>query len=135
MKNLILTAALLLVASITFGQQKANLVGIHALTITLDPDVTMNQFKAFVIDKWIPEFEKNTEGLKLFLLKGIRGENNNSLGLLYVFESEEARNKYFNDDGSPSELGKSGNEKMEPVNKELEKLGTFTSKYTDWIIQ
>ena len=135
MKKLFLTLTLLLFVGITFGQQKGNLIGTHVLTVTLDPDVTMNQFKAFVLEKWIPTFEKNSEGVKLFLMDGIRGKHNNSLGLLYVFESEENRDKYFNEDGSQNELGKAWAEKMKPINEAMAKLGSWKRERTDWVIQ
>jgi hypothetical protein len=85
--------------------------------------------------KLIPEIEKNMPNWKVYLLKGIRGENNNSFGLLYVIKSAQDRDKYYNVDGSDSELGKSLNAKLKPVSDELEKLGTLSTKYTDWIVQ
>lgn len=137
MKNLILTAALILVFGTTFGQmlQKGNLVGVHHLTVNLDPDVNMNQFKDFYVNKVIPEYEKHITGTKAYLLKGIRGENINSLGIIWIFETEGDRNKYFNEDGSFSDFGNTTFEKLQPIDDELEKLGTWTSKYTDWIVQ
>jgi hypothetical protein len=137
MKKLILTAALILVVGTTFGQilQKGNLVGFHFMTITLNPDVTMDQFIDFSVTKYIPEFEKNFPGVKLYIAKGIRGENESSLAMIWLFESEETRNKYFNEDESLNELGKSAQEKLQPIVEEGNKLGTFTTTYTDWVIQ
>ena len=137
MKKLILTAALILVVGTTFGQtfQKGNLVGFHVMTINLDPDVTMNQFMDFFTNKVGPEFEKNFPGIKTYIAKGIRGENKNSFGLIYLFETEEIRNKYFNEDGTFTELGNSAFEKIQPISEELSKLGTYTTIYTDWVIQ
>ena len=45
------------------------------------------------------------------------------------------KNKYFNDDGSPTDLRKPGMEKVRAVEKELEKLGTYKTKYTDWVVE
>ena len=136
MKKLILTAALILVVGTTFGQtlQKGNFIGLHVMTINLDPDVTMNQFLDFYVNKYIPEFEKNFPGVKLYIVKGIRGENENSFGSVYLFDSEEVRDKYF-ENGTLTELGKSASEKLQPTTEELQKLGTVTSTYTDWVIQ
>ena len=121
---------------ITFGQtlQKGNVIGTHVLTINLDPDVTMNQFKAGLMNKWIPELEKQIPGMKVFLLNGNRGENNNRLGFLYIFESKEHRDKFWADDGA-TELGNAVLEKMNSVSTELEKLGTWSWKFTDWVIE
>ena len=137
MKKLISTTFLILLVGITFGQtlQKGNLVGLHVMTINLDPNVTMNQYLEFYTSKVIPEFEKHFAGTKAYLIKGIRGESDNSYGVLYFFESEGDRDKFFNDDGSLSELGEAANEKVTPISEELNKLGTSTTKYTDWIIQ
>lgn len=136
MEKLILTAALILVVGTTFGQtlQKGNFIGLHVITINLDPDVTMNQFLDFYVNKYIPEFEKNFPGVKLYIVKGIRGENENSFGSVYLFDSEEVRDKYF-ENGTLTELGKSASEKLQPTTEELQKLGTLTSTYTDWVIQ
>ena len=137
MKNFILTFLLLLAAGFTYGQsiQKGNLLGVHNLTVKLEADVTMNQFKDFFSNKVIPEYEKYFTGVKAHLLEGVRGDNKNSLGLLFFFESENVRNKYFNEDGSQSDLGIATFEKLQSVQAELAKLGTWTSKYTDWIVQ
>ena len=137
MKKLILTAALILVVVTTFGQtlQKGNLIGFHVGTVILDPDVTMNQYKDFILNKMIPEFEKNFPGMKLYLAKGIRGENENGFGMLYFADSVEDRDKYWNEDGTLNELGNSAYEKLQPMIEEGSKLGTFTSSYTDWVIQ
>jgi hypothetical protein len=73
--------------------------------------------------------------MTMILLEGKRGENANSLGWLFLFDSEEDRNKYFNEDGTTSELWDTANQKMEAINEEMNKLGTWTSVYTDWIVQ
>jgi hypothetical protein len=135
MKRLIVITALILLAGFTFGQklQKGNLVGMHVLTIDLE-DITMNQFLDFYSSQLIPKLEKNAPGWKAHLVKGIRGENENSFGLIWVIESDEVRNKYYNEDGSPTELGISIQENVQPIVDELNKLGTMTSEYTDWLV-
>ena len=137
MKKLILTAAFIfLLVGVTFGQslQKGNLIGTHVLTVDLKPDVTMEQFQEFFISKVIPEFEKHYPGWKIYLVKGIRGENENRIGTIAVIKSEEHRDKYYNEDGSLTKLGTATREKMNPVWEELEKLGTYTRIITDWLI-
>ena len=137
MKKLFLIAAVILIAGITYGQslQKGNLVGTHTITVSLKPGVTMEKYTDFFKTKVIPEMEKNMPTWNVYLLKGIRGENNNSFGLLYIIKSAQDRDKYYNADGSDSELGKSLNVKLKPVLDELGKLGTLTTKYTDWLVQ
>lgn len=139
MKKLILLAALVLVACTTFGQtiQKGNLVGVHVIDVTIQPDVTYNQWKDFYVNKLIPKMnEAYQDDAKVFLLEGIRGESKNEIGLIYVFKSEEDRDKYFNEDGSLNEFGEKFREKLNSINKEAEKYEKeYSTKYTDWIVQ
>ena len=134
MKKLILLTALILFTGITFGQKlkKGNLIGTHALTIELNPGVTMEKFQDFYLNTYVPEYEKHLQGWKLYMTKSIRGENENTYGFIGVIESEEARDKYIIDEGFRDEAII---EKLKPVNEELNKLGKVTSdKYTDWLI-
>ena len=138
MKKLVILSALVLFAITAIGQtlKKGNLIGTHVLTVTLKPDVTMDQYLDLFAEKFIPEYEKHFKGAKLFLMKGIRGVNKNEYGLLYHFESEEVRDKYINDDESLTEDGKAAREKLTPVIEELKALEeTWNTKYTDWVIR
>ena len=135
MKKLIVLAILILIAGVSFGQKlkKGNLIGTHLVTIELNPGVTMEQFQDFQLNTVIPEFEKHYRGWEFYMSKAIRGENEHSYGWIIVIESEEIRDKYYNNE-SLNELGKAANEKLKPVMAESEKLGKTKRKYTDWII-
>jgi hypothetical protein len=137
MKKLFVITVLSLLTGAAFGQaiQKGNLIGTHVVTVSLMPGVTMEKYVDFFIAKVIPEMEKDVPNMKVYLLKGLRGENMNSYGLIYIFKSSQERDKYYNADGTDTELGKSVNAKIQPVMDELEKLGSSTAKYTDWIVQ
>ena len=137
MKKLVIIGILVLLSGITFGQslQKGNLVGMHVLTVNLNPDVTMNQFLHFYSSKVIPQVETNFPGWKAYLVKGVRGENENKFGVIYVIDSEDDRNKLFNEDGSANELGNSIMQNIQPIMDESNQLGTWTSVYTDWLVQ
>jgi len=67
----------------------------------------------------------NITGLKVYLLEGIRGENENSFGVIFKFESEKDRNKYWKEEegGVLTELGEAVIEKISPTSEELNKLG------------
>lgn len=136
MKKLILIGILVLMGGFTIGQtlKTGNLVGIHVLTIELNPGVIMKQFQDFHISTLIPEYEKHYPGWQLYLAKGIRGENKNTYGWIMVAESEKTRDKLYNDNGSLTEYGKVINEKMKPVLEEVEKFGKLKRTYTDWLI-
>jgi len=137
MKRLVLLTALILLTGLAFGQslQKGNLVGVHTMTITLNPGVTIEHFTSYLINTYIPALEKARPEWKYYVTKGVRGENNNEIGMIAVVKSEKDRDKYFNADGTVGELGLKANEKIKAYNEELNKLCTWTSKYTDWVIQ
>lgn len=136
MKKLILISVLILIAGMTYGQtlQKGNFVGLHVLTINLNAGVTLDKFTEFYNTKVIPEMEKVLAPAKIYLIKGIRGENPNSFGVIFVAKTQKDRDKFYNADGTDSELGKQANEKLKPVLDELAKLGSYTTKYTDWLV-
>ncbi|MFO7672063.1 MAG: hypothetical protein R6W31_20575 [Bacteroidales bacterium] len=137
MRKLLVITALLLFAGIAFGQtiQKGNLIGVHVLTVELKAGATMDQFVDFLDEKLKPAYEKAVPEVKVFMVKGKRGEQMNEIGMIMQFTDEAARNKYNNDDESPTELGIKIQEELAPMLTEMEKIGTWTSKYTDWIVQ
>ncbi len=137
MKKLIIAAAFILLAGVVFGQtlKKGNLIGLHIVTINLNPDATLNQYMDFVIHKVVPEYEKNFPDIQYYIAKGLRGEHENSYAYMVVFESEEVRNKYWGGDGVYTELGSSALKKMEPILSKLDELGKSSTSYTDWLIK
>lgn len=115
--------------------QKGNLLGMHVINITLAPNVTMEKFLDFYTNKFIPEYEKNFPGIKLYVIKGIRGENENKFGLVYVLKSTEVRDKYWPQKDVSSDVTQAGMKKLEPLVEERKKLATWTeASQTDWII-
>ena len=126
MKKLMIITALLLFAGIAFGQtlNKGNLIGGHVLSVELKPGATMDQFIDFFNEKIKPAWEKNHEGMKIFMMKGIRGELMNEVGLIVQFTDEATRDKSYNADGSMTEFGDKVQEKMAPINAEMEKIVT-----------
>ena len=138
MKKLILISALFLLTVITFGQvlPKGTLIGTHAITITLQPGVTMEQYLQFLSSKYIPEFNKMDPNWQVYLVKSVRGNiSTNSIGAIHVIKTEKDREKYYTADGGSSELGKSRTAKLKPVQDELNKLGSMATTWTDWVVQ
>ena len=136
MRKLLVITAFLLFAGIAFGQtlMKGNLIGVHVLTVELKPGATMDQYIDFFNEKVIPAWEKTQEGMKIFIMKGIRGEQKNELGFIVQFKDEATRDQSYNADGTPSEFGEKVQEKIAPIITEMEKIGTWSSKYTDWLV-
>jgi len=140
MKKLIFLTVFIIMAGAIFGQtlQKGNLLGVHVVDLKLKPDVTYNQWKDFMLNKFIPKFKEVTQGeIELYLIEGSRGENENGIGIIYFFKSVAARDKYFNTDGSISDYGQQAFDKLNTINQEAtEKFEkSFITKYTDWIVQ
>ena len=138
MRTSVLAVSLIaLTSSVAQAQElkKGNVVGTHVMTIKLEPGVTLEKFTAFYVEKVVPAFEKNWPGWKLYPVRRIRGEKAEGFGLLIVIPSEAERDKYYNADGTPSELGKAANARVQPIVDELTKLGTITADpYVDWLV-
>ncbi len=77
MRKLFIFFALLLFAGTAFGQtlHKGGMIAVHETTLTLQPDVTMDQYLDFLTNKWYPEINKLLKGATIFGLAGDCGEN------------------------------------------------------------
>jgi hypothetical protein len=136
MRKLLVVTALLLFAGIAFGQtlKKGSVLGFHTATITLNPDVTMDQYLDFYLNKYIPEVNKAFPGVHLFISKGNRGDNENGYALVWYIESLELRDKLWPEKDVTSEIVNAAAAKIQPLITELNSLGTMTSEHTDWVI-
>ena len=136
MKKFIIIIFLTAIAKFSFAQQlqKGNLIGVHVMTITLKTGVTMEQVENFYTQKLIPAYENAFEGTKGYLIKARRGENENKLGVIWWFKTEQDRDKYFTSDGF-TEAGNAAMAKIEKWDKERDELATETDTYTDWVVQ
>ena len=105
------------------------------MTITPNPDVTLNQFMDVFMNEFIPEYEKNFPGLTLKVLKGNRGENENRISMLFMFDTVATRDKYWPTKDENSELAQKAIDKMQPTIEKLRKLGSWASVHTDWVVQ
>lgn len=137
MKKIIIIIALASIAKFSIAQQlqKGNLVGVHTLSVTLKPGATMEQFEDFYSNKYIPALEQAFKGMKGSFVKARRGEHENKYGILWIVKTEQDRDQYFNSDGSFNEAGKAAIAKIADEEKELEKIATTSSVFTDWIVQ
>lgn len=137
MKKLLVISAILLFSGIVFGQtlHKGSLLGMHHATITLNEGFTMKDYLDFNLNKLIPAVEKSFKGVKLFLVKGERGEKANEIGFIWYFDSLKDRDVYFTPDGKLTEKGLAAQEKLQPLMEEGAKLGSYTTTHTDWLIQ
>ena len=135
MKKLVIITALVLFAGVAFGQtiEKGDVIGIHAWTLKLNPDVTMNQFLELWENTAVPAMKKAIPEQTPFLLKGIGANNKFEYAGLYYYNSIEDFRKYWKEDG-PTEKGAAVMQTYGPILEEISKLGEFTYTAKDWII-
>lgn len=139
MKKILLLNAMLLLSTCMFAQtlKKGSLLGLHKGTVTLSPNVTMEQFKTYYLNDYVPAFTK-LFNVKLVEVTAARGadvkKNDTDMAILFIFEPK-ARDQFFEADGKLNKLGTDLFAKLKPYTDGLEKLGKFTSTYTDWEIQ
>jgi hypothetical protein len=95
----------------------------------------MEQFMEVFKGNVLPAYNVDPDW-KVYLIKSIRGNiRKDSYGLIHVVKSDKVRDKFYNADGTQTELGKSWGEKFKPVMEELKKYGTYTTTWTDWVVQ
>jgi hypothetical protein len=141
MKKLIIAAAIILFAGTAFSQtfQKGVVLGVNSLKVTLDPDVTWNQYLDFTMNTFIPEAEKAFPGMKVFVMAGgiVIGsdeEVKEEYSIIYFFESEEVSSRYFDDGGNFTDAGNAALEKLGPTIEKYDKLGTNSAATLGWVI-
>ncbi len=140
MKKGLFFLAFALTSFFSFGQtvHKGNLLGLHVFTPDLKQGVTMEAYTKFFTSKVIPAYDKAFPGMKTYLIKSLRGQDSTSMGAIYMFNSEADRNKYFNNDGTTTELFTTANAKLGEIEKEMDNYITAASapdKYNDWLVQ
>lgn len=137
MRKLVIFAALILTTGILSGQslKKDALISIHTLEISLEDGVTMDQYLDFMVDEFFTLYKK-TYSCDVRLVKGLNREIEGRIGVMVHFKSKQEWNRFFNDDGTMTEAGRAGWEKIRPALDELRKLGAFRSEnVVDWVIQ
>jgi hypothetical protein len=140
MKKVLFSFAFALTGIFSFGQtvHKGNLLGVHTFTVNLKEGVTMEDYVKFFTSKVIPANDKAFPGMKTYLIKSLRGQDSSSLGAIYMFNSEADRNKYFNNNGTTTELFNAANAKLSDIQKEMDKYQTSSNapdKYNDWLVE
>ena len=114
---------------------KGSLVGFHKLDVTLNQGFTMEDYLNYFTKEIVPAYNAAYMGAKVHLVKGSKGEDINSLGMIWIFESEESLSKLWNEDGSSTELNNQIGAELSSVNEGLAEIGSWTSEFTDWIVQ
>lgn len=128
---------MILLSGFIYGQalQKEYLVGVHAIEATLKPGVTLEQYFKEYSEKVIPIFKIAYPEWQVYITKSLRGDvAKEGYGLIFIIKSEKDRDKYFNPNGSPNELGNTAEDKINKGLETIKRFGTFETTYTDWIV-
>jgi len=102
-------------------------------TFRLKEDVDASEAEDFLRNEIIPAYEKNYDGIKLFLLKSDRGSVNEIYSLLLIFDSVDERNAWWPERGQSSEKAKEAEEKMMDLPEKLQSMVEMVS-WNDWVV-
>ena len=114
---------------------KGGLIGFHNLNVTLNKGYTMEDFLNFFKNEVVPAYNAAYMGARVHLVKGSKGKDVNAIGMIWIFESEDFLSKLWNEDGTSTELNSKINDQLIEVNEGLSKIGSWTSEFSDWIVQ
>jgi hypothetical protein len=134
-KESLLEVATLLVAEESRTFQKGGSFGYHKLTVSLSPDVTMDQYLKFWTDEYFPKFVKLMKGLEVLILVPYNRPLEDQFVYVQYFRSESTRDRYWPEPDTPSDRTDSTMEQMKPLLFELLQMGTWEDDYGVWIIQ
>ncbi|MFC2128643.1 hypothetical protein ACFLRR_02085 [Bacteroidota bacterium] len=73
------------------------------IDVDLEENMTPKQFEKFLVDEYLPAWEKNFSDLGLTIMKGERGERVDKYTIFIVFKSLEKRNEFWAEDKYPNE--------------------------------
>ena len=141
MKRGLFFLAIAFIGITSFGQtlHRGNLIGLHVYTPILKQGVTQQEYIKFYTSKVIPAYDKAFPGMKTYLVTSLRGQDSTSFGIIYLFDTESDRNKYFDmKTGEPTELFTKANAKLDAITKEMDKYETSSNapgKYNDWLVK
>jgi hypothetical protein len=129
--RLLFTVAFLILAISSYGQKvkTGKVVRIVELEISLEDNMTFEQFEKFFLEEYIPAGNRNFPRLKFSLLKGDRGIRTGKYTVLVFFDSVEERNRWFPEKGKSSEETKQAFDNMRAIQDKMMKMAsniTFT---------
>jgi hypothetical protein len=117
------------------SDQNSPAVATHSITITLKPDVTVNQYIDFMNKKYIPEYEKNFPGSKMDASKNFITDKENQYFVRVIFESLKARDKYYMRGSGTSNKTKLAWGKMDLITSEASKYIWDSIRINnDWVV-
>jgi hypothetical protein len=132
--RLLLTAAFLILGIAANGQKvkPRSLMCIHEIEITLEDNMTFEQFEKLYQEEYIPAIEKNFQGVEVRLMKGERGQRTGKYIEVAFFDSLEHRNKWFPEGGKSTDEAKKAFDNMQEIQDRMMKM--INSTYTDYVV-
>lgn len=101
--------------------------------VSLNPDVSKEEFEDFLLEEFIPAYEKHYAGIGLLLLKSDRGTDEGNYSILLHFDSIEERNEWWPAEGESSDKSREASNKMKDLNEKLQSMVTMSS-WNDWLV-
>lgn len=132
----ILVTVLFLIAGTVSGQilRKGAVVESNEITVSLRPNVDLDDYVDILRSRVAPAIAKAFPGTDVHFTRGVRGDAVGKIGAIWVFESVEVKNKFFDESGQLTPAGEDAIVQLAPLMESLEVLGTATRKSTDWIL-
>jgi hypothetical protein len=113
-----------------------NLICPHVMKISLQPGFSIDDYSKARNEIISTGIMKIDPAWKSCMVKSIRGvDPKDTFGVIYIVDTENDRDKYYNSDGTDSEMGKQVNAKMQPLLDDIDKYGTIDKDtYVDWLV-
>jgi hypothetical protein len=113
-----------------------NLICPHVQKISLQPGVSIDDYSKARNEIISTGMMKIDPAWKSCMMKSIRGvDPKDTFGVIYIVDTENDRDKYYNSDGTDSEMGKQVSAKMQPLLDDIDKYGTIDKDiYVDWLV-
>lgn len=138
MKKVLLIAAFIISASVLTQAQSlksGSMISIHTVDYTPNSGYEKSDIVEFLENQFYPAFAKELN-CEIKLIKGLNRETENKIGVIYYYTSKQHFNKFWNDDGSPTEKGQEAIDSLQTLRTEFRELGSSnTSNMQDWIVK
>ncbi|MGW8314197.1 MAG: hypothetical protein ACWGNV_01245 [Bacteroidales bacterium] len=136
MKKCVVLAVLMLVVVAAPGQvlKRGSVIETSEITVNLKPDGSLDDYFDLLTSQLAPATAVAFPGTEVYFAKAVRGEKEGKMGAIWVFESVQAKNKFFGPDGQLTPAGEEATAELAPILEALDEIGTTTRTTTDWIV-
>jgi len=133
--RILITLTVLLLAITAYGQKvnTGKVVSIFEIEVTLEDNMTFEQFEKLYLEEYISAATKNFPGAQFNLLKGERGKRTGKYTEFVIWESLEERNRWFPENGQASEEAKQAFAKMKDIQDRMMNMASSIT-FTDYTV-